>query len=172
MTAAVLTLPSLAIRGMGTADRGDIAGLRHRAWHHNYASRLPESLVQRHDYAHFFNQYTVTDGIGWLLQAGERIVGCYTLQANCIDELIVDNDVRRSGHGTLLLEHALQQLRARGFSYAQIGLEDFNKPGIGFVRQTGWRKIGSEPLELPGGMTVGAQTWSRPVDGRSAQSEA
>lgn len=160
------------IRALEPADRGAVALLRHLVWHRSYGAILPRNIVQQHHYKKFFSDHE-RFGPMWVLSVKGRVLGCYSLAANCIDELVVDPAARRSGHGSALLSHALDQLRARDFNYAQVGLEEFNSAGIAFFRQAGWRQIASEPLDFPGGLRVRASTWSVALNsGWSARPES
>ena len=156
---------AVEIRAFETADRESVSRLRHAVWHRSYGSVLPPAMVQQRDLESFLEEAVDRPNATWLLCEGENLPGCYSLDANCIDELLVDPGAQRCGHGSALLNHARVELKERGFAHVQVGLEDFNSAGIAFFRQAGWQKIGSEALDFPGGLRVAAMTWSTRLTG-------
>lgn len=87
----------------------------------------------------------------WVALHGERIDGFCRASANCVEQLWVAYRLRRRGIGRALLQEALQDIRARGFRFAQAGCEDFNAMGCGFWSAQGWEVIAREPQRLENG---------------------
>jgi hypothetical protein len=61
------------------------------------------------------------------------------------------------------MEIALAHFSERGFNSAQVGCEGFNQVAIGFFESSGWKKAGSEPVEIKPGSYVDALVYTLPV---------
>lgn len=129
-------------------------------WHDCYRSVLPTRIVDQRDPA-FFQHYLKTKiGVAWSARLGTKTVGVITVSANCIDELWVDGKHRRRGIGTRLVAMALEHFKARGFSNAQVGIENFNQGPLHFFKAKGWANIGSEFITIDTDRHVEALVYS------------
>lgn len=157
-----------AVRLALSVEAGDIAAVQRRAW----AADLPaevgiavlagwdvaemtaawEAAITRPPEARFRVLVAVQD---------RRVVGVATTQPSpdadadaardgAIEELAIDPPARRRGHGSRLLNAAVDTLRTDGFAEAAAWVAEADPQTQGFLRAAGWapdggrREIGTE----------------------------
>ena len=160
----VITLPSITVSELTGESLPVASDLMHRNWHRLYAGQLPAAIVRQRSREHFDRYLSGRIGQAWLAWRGDSPAGLVTLTSNCIDELWVEQRWRRRGIGSKLLETALGQLRQKGFSGAQAGIESGNQPAAAFYAAARWRRIGSERIRLQEGLAIEAEVYITNID--------
>jgi GNAT superfamily N-acetyltransferase len=157
----VVQLPSLRVTRLESAQIDEAAGLLQQLWLQSYGKRLPQSSVRQRTTNHFKNHLTRRSGNCWLAWMGNRLAGLSTTVSNCVDDVWVRQDLRRKGIGTRLIGVACGDLAQRGFRAAQAGCEDFNAAAQAMFESSGWRRVGSEPVEIAPGVQHLALVYAR-----------
>ncbi len=156
----VVPIAPIETRRSAASDIDAVAAFIERCWKESYASLLPAETLRSRDRATW--RTIVEDSIarGWVAEQGGRIVGYADRSLNNIDNLWVDNGYRRRGIARRLIRALCDDMRARDFANAQIGIESRNREGCRFLEHCGWTPIGDEALRV-GAETVGVRVYTR-----------
>jgi len=166
MKAAVSPLPSRQIRPLADQEIEQAAALLHRCWHDAYRRQLPPRLLAGRTPGYWSDYLEKRQSRCWVLWVGDRAAALATVSSNSVDDLWVARRYRRRGYGRALLDEVTRQLAERGFTFAQVGCEDFNEDAIAFFAHLGWKEIGREPLlGLVPGRQVAALVFSQSLAG-------
>jgi len=138
----------------------DAARLLHSSWHNFYPRHLPAEVTSEKNLDEFERYLDQHSAHTWMALRNQKPVGILCVTSNCIDELWVKPRFRRKGIGSSLVAQALEYMRNRGFTTAQVGLESFNVDGEAFFEGTGWRMIGAESMRLQPGYEFEARVYS------------
>lgn len=107
----------------------------------------------------FFDRDNCRTGLAMLIEdgqsvvlvaeAGERIVGMCSGQQNIstasgglsllVEDVVVDQQFRKAGIGTALLNHLLDRAARNGFKRAQLLADESNSRGLEFYAGRGWQ---------------------------------
>ncbi len=86
--------------------------------------------------------------------AGEQMIGCVAIEKSNTDEatyfierLAVIPEERHRGHGSALLEHAIEKIYERGGQYVSIGIIDANKVLKDWYARSGFTETGRKRFE-------------------------
>ena len=154
-------LPSLRVARLEASQADPAADFLLRLWLESYAGRLPQSNVTQRTTSHFKDSLARRSGHCWLAWMGNRLVGLSTTVSNCLDDVWVHRKFRRRGIATRLIGVACGDLVKRGFRTAQVGCEDFNAAAIALFESDGWRRVGSEPVDISPGVRHLALVYAR-----------
>lgn len=124
----VTPTPDAAVRTARVTDAPDMGALQAQAWHHDYAGTLPQDVLAELSPDLFTTtwQASLQDPPSTLHRAlvateGDRVVGLTAIGPTDepgVGELLVltvDPSARRRGHGSRLLNAAVDTLRANDF---------------------------------------------------------
>jgi ribosomal protein S18 acetylase RimI-like enzyme len=161
--AQVIPFPNLRISSFKADNLDEAARLMHDAWHETYSDHLPRDLVSDRTMDYFRRYLLRHNHSCWIAWQGKELAGLVAVTANCIEDLWVAKAYRRRRIGTRLMEAAMTHFVDRGFESAQVGCEGFNRTAIGFFESNGWKKAGSEPVEIAPGSHVDALVYTTSV---------
>lgn len=65
-----------------------------------------------------------------------------SLPAICLERLYLERSFQRGGYGSLLLNAAFDEGRARGFRHLWLGVCEYNTPAIAFYQKHGFARAG------------------------------
>ena len=157
----VVQLPTLRITRLEPAQIDEAAGLLQQIWLESYGERLPQSNVGQRTISHFKEHLTRRAGNCWLAWIGNRLAGLSTTVSNCVDDVWVRHEFRRRGIATRLIGVACGDLAQRGYRAAQAGFETFNAAAVALFESDGWRRVGSEPVDIAPGIQHVALVYAR-----------
>jgi GNAT superfamily N-acetyltransferase len=158
--ATIHKLPKLRIAALEHGQLDQAADFLHQQWQLVYRQHLPQPLLAERTLSYFRHYLAVRKHSCWLAWMGDRLIGLAISSANCIEDLWVSQRFQRQGIASRLLDTVLQDLRRRGYRYAQVGCESFNQIAIDFFTAAGWQKIGAESLEVAAGLRFDALVYS------------
>lgn len=154
---------ALAVAG----DARAIAELHVRSWRWAYRGQLPDQLLASLSVeAREEGWRTTLEGRDpsvrvWLATIDGRQAGfCVSggargeeprASAGEIYAIYLEEDAQGHGIGRALLDHAVADLRARGFAQAMLWVLDTNGPARRFYERAGWRADGGSRVEHRGG---------------------
>jgi GNAT superfamily N-acetyltransferase len=144
----VIAFPKLKIALLEDGQLDEAAVFLRQNWQLTYAGRLPQSLIAERTLVSFKEHLEERRNSCWLAWLGDGLIGLATTRTNCLEDIWVSRRFQRQGIATRLLDTVTQNLSRRGYHFAQVGCESFNRNAIDFFLATGWRKIGSEPVRI------------------------
>jgi GNAT superfamily N-acetyltransferase len=150
----------VSVRWAKVSDAAELAEVHVASWRAAYRGLLPDDRLASLDVGRRAEQWR-----GWLGPDGERnatlvaeldgeIAGFATLEMPSRDEdqpedvaqipaLYLRPERRRAGIGTVLVDAAMQELRARGFREVILWMLEGNDRARAFYERTGWHLDGS-----------------------------
>jgi ribosomal protein S18 acetylase RimI-like enzyme len=159
----VIPIPRLEIRPARTEDLDAVTRMVAEVWSEIYEPYLTVGSTDRDRHTHIAELIGDPGRNGWVAVLGRHTVGYCSIVSNCIEQVWVGTAVRRRGIGTKLTRCAIDAIRSRGFSFAQMGCEDFNGAARGFLEASNWKHIGSETRSMADGRKYDARVYSRPL---------
>ena len=161
------TTPAFAIRLAEPADATKIATIHVRSWQHAYDRILPSEFLdalsiddRESRWREHLQEPPESDRRTWVAVIGDRLVGF--VGAGSVGDTDVPSDAAEvfaiylepsffgSGVGRILLAHAVDDLKQRGFTEAFLWVLRDNTRARRFYETAGWRFDGSEKRELRG----------------------
>jgi ribosomal protein S18 acetylase RimI-like enzyme len=165
---AVIALPRVRIEPLSESTLDQAAVFLLKQWRDTYRDKLPAGIVDARSAGYFRDYLSQRDACCRLAWLDRKLVGLVATRQNCIEDLWVAKRYRGRGIARSLLQAALDDLRARGYQFAQAGCEDFNGAAIAFFNKSGWRHIGGEPVQIAPGMRIEALVFSQRLAGEDS----
>ncbi len=160
-TMSVITFPEIQITPLSSDNLAEASAFLFTIYHDYYQSQLPDEILEQRSPNFFLNQLENKIGIAWLARLDSQVIGLLTVSSNCIDDIWVKQKYQRRKIGTRLVATALKHFSQKGFSSAQVGLENFNKPARLFFESMGWQEIGSDYISLQPSKWIQALVYSK-----------
>jgi ribosomal protein S18 acetylase RimI-like enzyme len=143
----------MVIRRADTADASAIADIHVRAWQAAYRGLVPDEQLERLDVdrcaAAWESQLVDSSWPAYVLN-GDGVVRGFCSTAKCAESdldseqaaempaLYLDPGLWGRGHGRMLCEAVMAELRLRGFSQVVVWVLDGNERATGFYRALGF----------------------------------
>ncbi len=148
-----------AIRNAINEDIDAIAQIWHFGWHLAHDGLVPEYNSNARTLAHFRERIIPLLKDTFVINSGAEITGFYVLVEDELNQFYVAKSAIGGGIPKPLMMHALEELKARGFSRAWLACGIGNDRAACFYEKMGWKNVGissitihlpsgSEPLEI------------------------
>lgn len=142
-------------------DAGAIADVQIAAWRRSYAGVLPDDVLAGLDRASLVRAWSEeiarpvearqrilvalaeSNVVGYVLTAPAADPDCEPAVDGEIDDLTVHGDHEDSGHGSRLLQAAVDTLRADGFERGIVWLNSTDDARRAFLTEAGWAADGA-----------------------------
>ncbi len=163
------------VRRAAATDAADLAGVSVRAWQHAYADILDPQVLAERDVESQLPRWEAlladSPNEVWLAEVAGRIAGYIVVGASTdrdagpglgmLYALYVDPPAQGAGLGTHLHAHALDRLRALGFTRVTLWVFTGNGLGRAFYERHGWEADSTGPGQEGEGWHAPALRYAR-----------